>query len=364
LVLASCLLVNIIGCHSSQSEANAIEIPFKDNAVVYTQWNDIFEQDTIIPLTFLDSSVVIYSIGGLLVVPDDGGYIISDWKSKKMIQFDSSGRFLRYLGGIGAGPGEMALGTGRGFFDKGKNLYLVDAITHRINKYTYPAYRFEKMFIMPFSSQKTILDEKGNFIIYTVSGPNVIQKIDATGKILKKAYQVNNLNFRLFSSRFQLGRLAEIPGEGFIFSYPQEYRIFYYDYEFKIKKILYSETYSRFFPKKAEFPNTLSPYDFSPAHAKWWGSALRPSTLYYLGNGLFIQCLSKFTNMDSKSFVNLHDLNGVTYAAGVEEPFENGNILLTDNGYVYAVEDSIFDENGKTTPVKLHRYKLKSSIKK
>ncbi len=359
--LLACIFFTVIGCKSSHTDSKSGEISFKDNHVVYTKWDDVFENDTVIPFSFPDPSVEVYSINWLWLVPD-GGYIIADLKAKKTIQTDAKGRFIRYIGGVGVGPGELTRGTGRGVLGGDKNLYLFDFFTGRINKYIAPDYHFEKVFILTFYSQDYILDDHGNFIHYTTQDPSVLHKIGPTGKILKKAFQVNNLNFRLFSARFQIGQLAEIPGEGFLFSYPEEYKVYWYNNDLNIKRVLYTTAHSRFFPEKAVFPNTLSPADYSPAHAKWWDSALRPGPLSYLGNGFFVQELFQFKKLELISFINIHDLNGTTYAVGLEEPFNNSYIRAAHNGYIYLVEDSVFDPAGNPTPVKLHRYKLKNSI--
>jgi len=147
--------------------------------------------------------------------------------------------------------------------------------------------------------------------------------------------------------------------EGFLFIYPEEYKIYLFDYQFNLKKILYTESTSKYFPPKAEFPGTISPYGFTPKHASWWGQSLRPAVVFYLGNRKLALQLVEFTNLSGKFYVNIHDLDGVTYAAGLEVPFE-GIIRYAKDGYIYVVEDSKFDKNNKVVPLKLHRFKLKN----
>lgn len=358
------LIISILGtaCQSSKSGRLTKEIPFKDNTTIYTKWDDAFVQHTIIPLSFDNPGEAIYTIRDLSIFPD-GGYLIMDGKGKRMVQFNAQGHFVRFIASEGAGPGELAMGIGRGFFDKAKNLYLFDIITKRIHKYSYPNYNYEKTFILPYPSQKTIVAPDGNFIIYTVSEPTILQKLNLLCKPIKKTMQVNDMNFRSFSSRFQLGRLAEIPGEGLIISYPQEYKVYFYDYDLNLKHEYYPVTHSRYFPKKDYLPNSLSHNGFSPAHAQWWGQSLRTSRIFYAGNRIFIQSLVEFNNMNTKEYLNIHDLSGNTYAVGVEVPFhEEGFFLHAENGYVYVVEDSVFDDEGNMTVTRLHRYKLKDAI--
>lgn len=357
------LMMFLEGCRSSQSDGKTTDILFKDNVKVYDQWNDIFAQDTLLSFSFDDPKVILYAVSGLNPMPNGEGYIVGDGKAHKTIQFDANGKFVRYIGCVGEGPGCLNRGVGKTYFDKKKNLYIYDALSNRINKYIYPDFHYEKTFFMKYMSQDTMVDPNGNFIHYTTSDPSMLIKFDSNYKVIKKAFQVNNLNFRLFSSRFWMGRMGEIPGEGFIFSYPEAYKVYLCDYDLNIKKTFSPESYSKFLPAPAVFPNRFNPGEYSPAMAKWWGSELRTSLLFYVENGFFLQEVEQFINMDSKVFMNLHDLSGITYARGMQLPYEGGYILCVAQGYVYALEDSVFDEKGNTTDVKIHRYRLKSTLK-
>lgn len=347
------------GCLSNSNPSK--QIPFKNSDIVFSNWDEIFEDDVVIPFTFNDTNMEIYSIGEMFISPD-GDYFIIDGKAAKIIQFDAGGKFIRFIGGKGEGPGEYSI-AGRPFMDSHKNLYIYDFPRYRINKYTYPNYDFEKLFKMRTGIQDIKFDGEGNFIIYTISDHYVLHKIKKNGEILKKTFQPLQIKFRLFSARFQLGKFSDIPGEGFLFSYPEEYKVYFSDDQLNIQKILYAKSNSRFFPGKAEFPGTLSPYDFTPGHAKWWSKSLRPGKVLYLVNGFFVQELVQYINMSEKYYMNLHDPDGFTYAAGVEIPFD-GIILYAKGRHVYVLEDSRFDSNGKVIPLKLHRFRLKNNLKK
>ncbi len=361
-IIMTSVLFTAIGCTSSPTDSKSSEIPFKDNHTVYTKWDDVFENDTVILFTFPDPSVELYSIQTLLLLPDKG-YIIADYKAKRVILFDSNAKFVRYIvNGAGVGPGELSSGSGKGCLGNDKTLYLLDLPSFCVNKYVPPDYRFERAFKISFYSQGFLPDKEGNLIHYTCQDTSVLHKISPDGKLLKKAYQVNNLSFRLFSSRFQIGLMDEIPGEGFLFTYPEEYKVVLFDYDLNIKKVLYAATFSHFFPERVIFPSTLSPSDYTPSHAKWWDSAVRVGPPYHLGNGLFFLELYQFKKLGITSFLNLHDMNGKTYAIGLKEPFENSGIFAARHGFIYLVEDSSFDAAGNVTPLKLHRYKLKNQI--
>lgn len=347
-------------CASNPDVDNGNHVPFKLNSNAFTRWDEIFADDVLINFTFIDPDLEIYKIGGMLISPS-GDYFILDPKMRKVIQFDESGKFVRYIGRYGEGPGEYSLAACP-YMDKHNNFYIYDPYTFRINKYSYPDYKFEVQIKLALGIQDFILDQDGNFITYTISDHYVLHKIDSSGDLIRKALAPKQINFRLFSARFQLGRLSEIPGEGFLSSYPEEYKIYFFDDQLNIKKVLYTEKKSRFFPAKAQFPGTLSPYDFTPKHSKWWSQSLRPAVVYYLGNKIFITVLLKYTNLSIKCYLNLHTVDGSTYAYGVEVPFD-GIIRYVGNSYIYVVEESKFDGNGNVIPLKLHRFKLNEKIK-
>jgi hypothetical protein len=307
------------GCNPKKTNKME-EIPFNTDEISHSKWDDIFSNDEIIPFSFDNPDLEIYTIGDMLISPA-GDYFILDGKARKVMQFDKEGKFIRFIGKYGEGPGEYALAACP-YMDKYNNLYLYDVVRFRINKYTSPEYNFEKQIRMKLSIQDLLIDADNNIIIYTVSDPYILHQLDPKGNVIKKAFMPKKVNFRLFSARFQLGRLSNIPGRGFLASYPEEYKVYLFDYKLNIKKMLYTKTVSTYFPPKENFPNDLSPYDFTPGHAKWWGKYLKPSMVYYLGNGIFLKVLLKYTNLSARSFINLHDLNGNTYAKGVEVPFE------------------------------------------
>jgi len=351
------LVFSFLSCR--HQEGNQSDIPILTEKIPYSQWDEIFIDNKIIPFTFSDPNNEIFSISGILIA-SNGDYIIFDSKAKKVLHFDAEGKFKQYIGMLGEGPGEYSL-AGCSYLDDKDNLFLYDIFKRRINKYRSPDYQFETQFQLPVSIQDLFLDNQENFIVYTVSEPNILYKVDQKGNTLDKALQINQQNFRIFSSRFQMGRLCKFPGENFMISYPEDYKIYVFDYQFNLKRTLYANANSRYFPGKAVLPANLSPYAFSPKHSKWWGEALRPGKVFYLGNRLIAMQLIEYTTLSYKLYINIHDLDGKTYASGLEVPFD-GIIRYAKDGYIYVVEESKFDEDKNILPLKLHRFKLKEKL--
>ena len=340
-------------------EGNRTDVLFSTENIPYSRWDDVFTGHKVISFTFPDPDGEIFSIGGILITTN-GDYFVFDGKAMKVLHFDAGGKFIQYIGRVGEGPGEYGL-AGSSYLDDNADLLIEDIYKRRINKYRFPDYQFETQFLLPTSIQDFLLDDQGNFIVYTTSEPNILVKVDQKGNTLAKALQVDRQNFRISSSRFQLGRLCQLPGDIFMVSYPEEYKIYVFDYQFNLKKTLYADSVSRYFPGKAVFPADLSPYDFSPKHAKWWGEALRPSMVLNIDKTLIAFVLAEIKNLSFKFYVNIHDLEGKTYAAGLEVPFD-GIIRYAKDGFIYVVEESKFDESKNIIPLKLHRYKLKENI--
>jgi hypothetical protein len=357
LIVGALLIIASTGCLPTLKTAQSI--PFKNREIVYSNWDDLFEKHEILNFTFDEPKKEIFRIGGM-IINNDGDYFIIDPQVTKVIQFDKERKFKRYIGKKGHGPGEYST-PALPFLDKENNLYIYDVETYRINKYRYPNYHFEKQIKLKTPVQSVFFDDEGFLILYSVSDPHVLHKVNLRGQYVKKVFQPFQMGFRLFSARFQAGRAVKVPGQGILLSYPAKYKVYLYDLHLNPRKILYSKTESTFFPGETRLPSNLNPYHFTPQHTKWWGKAMRLTRILYLKNGLFIQELAKFENMSAKFYANFHDLDGNTYAVGVSMPYD-GFIQYVQGEYIFLEEDSKFDEDGNVIPLKLHRYKLKQQF--
>jgi hypothetical protein len=358
LSLMGCVIAVTVNCVSDKKKPN--EIPFKKNKVVYTKWDQVFEKSEIIPLRFQAPNLEIYTIGGV-EINSKGQYIICDPKNKPNLisLFDSTGLFVKYIGRTGEAGGEYLIPT-CSCFDSSDNYYLFDIVRDIVIKYSAPDYIFEKQTRMQGYLDRIIMGPNGNFISYRLNDESgkIFFKNGPDGKLLKSVFKPDDEGLRLFISRFSLGGITEIPGKGILALYPAEYKIYLYDYDLNLKKTIKAPEPSTYQPSIGSLPTNLAPNTYTKQHAKWWEKELRPFSISYLGGGLFIIELIKFTNMSGKFFINIHDLDGNTYAEGLEVPFD-GIIRCVRNGYVYVVEDSTIDNAGKVLPLKLHRFKIK-----
>lgn len=359
-VLKSLLIIPVIflyfGC-SSKYEGKEEIVFLKDKDKLFKKWDELFHSHEVINFSFPDPKKELLSICGL-AMNSKGEYFINDCRAKEIIQFDSKGNFVRYIGRKGEGPGEFQL-PGNLFLDKEDNLFLQCVEKLSLNVYSSPNYLFLKQISLKSSCRDIIMTPEENFIIYSLYlADGVLRKYDKEGRILKKGFTPSNEKLRVFMARFQPAGLADIPGQGFLFIYSAEYAIYFYDYNLKLKKTYIPKSFSGFYPQAPDFPPELSPYEFSSEHSRWWDKFLHPGELYYLKDKFFVVELLKSEGLGGKFYVNFHDLNGNTYAKGLEVPY-NGMIIYAKDDYLYVGEESKFGEDDKILPPRLHRYKLK-----
>lgn len=350
----ACSLLFILGCNSQQPGDNEIRI--KTEGTFASIWADVFGKDEIISFTQGDKEFEFISVGAMEIT-STGDYIIIDGKQGKIFQFDSSGRYIRSIGNQGEGPGEYNIITAMDIDNK-DNFYLFDIPAMKINAYSGPDYNFKRQINLGQSVQDMMVTDNGDFIFYFKSGSHVLYKTDNNGKKIQASFTPQQEVLRLFIARFNLGRFCRLTPDSFLFIYPDEYKIYLFDNNFNNKKMLVADKPSRFLPSIGQFPNDLSPYQFSPQHSKWWSQKPHPGLIFNLGNQIFMVVLFEYNNLSSKTYVNIHDLAGNTYAMGVELPFD-GFVRYAKAGYIYVLENDRIDEKGNISPLRLHRFKLK-----
>ena len=343
-------------CNSQKIKSNVIT--FKNNDPILHKWEQVFSKSEVIPLRFNDNTMEIFRLGSMVMNSRNEIFILDGKNKNGILYFDSTGKFIKYIGHSGEGPGEYLLATAL-FMDRDDNFYIQDIAKSSILKFGNQGYLFEKMFRIKNPGNKILIDSSGNMFFYQLNSDSgyLFFKYAPDGKLIKSAIKPENQNQRLFISRFNLGGIVDTHEDGILGLFPAEYKIYVFDYKLNVKKILAANSSTYFQPQMDSFPNDLSPYGFSREHSKWWGKQLRPASIYYLGNKLFMVVLAKFVNMSVTFYVNIHDLDGNTYAEGLSIPY-NGIIKYAQNGYIYILEDSGINEKGEITPLKLHRFKI------
>ncbi len=343
-------------CSLSQLASKEVEtILFKEKGKLAQTWDELFTDHTVINFTYKNQPL---SGFGLLGINSKGDYFLFSGIEKKIMQFDSTGNFIRFIGSIGQGPGEYQMLTTNAFFDRADNLYLYDFAIQAISIFSYPDYQFLKQIHLKSRVSKIFIDSESNFITFSLYNiDNLLKKYNKSGELIAETFKAEDDRLRAAMARFNPGGLANVPDLGFLFVYPDKYYIYLYDYDFTLKKIFKPRHFSKFYPRAESFPQDLDPRDPAYEHSNWWDKFLHPGDIYFLKDKFFLVSLWESKGRFGKNYINLHDLNGVTYARGLEIPHE-GTINYNQGDYVYIIEQERFISQDEFAPTKLHRYKL------
>ncbi len=339
----------------SKSESKEVEVVFfKEKGELFQRWDKLFAEHELINFVFQNQ---VLSGFGLIGINSKGDYFLYSRIAEKIMQFDNKGNFKRLIGARGQGPGEYQL-IGNSFFDREDNLYVYDISTRTISIFAYPGYQYVKQIRIKSSVNKIFINREGNFITFSLYNvPNLLKKHDNNGDILIETFKCEDETLRIAMARFNPGGLGDIPNKGFLFIYPDKYYIYLYDYNLILKKIYKPRHFSKFYPRAQSFPKDLAPNEFSYEHSKWWDKFLHPGDIYFLKDKLFLVVLVETEGRFGRFYINLHDLDGITYARGLEIPYE-GRIVYAQGDYVYIMEDEKFVGGDEFVPTRLHRYKL------
>lgn len=74
---------------------------------------------------------------------------------------------------------------------------------------------------------------------------------------MAETFKAEDDRLRAAMARFNPGGLANVPDLGFLFVYPDKYYIYFYDYDFTLKKSLNPGIFLSFILKQTAFPRIL-----------------------------------------------------------------------------------------------------------
>ena len=148
------LLLSACGGRSSQNQGEVtiidVETAFQNPQELSV--TDLGEKMTYIPLETLDKSLVNLRSNSKMIVTDQ--YIFIGDGQSPILSFDrTTGKFLRYIGNIGQGPGEYQSSTDMEVDIENKRIYIRAAVSH------YQCYDFEGKFLHTFTlpGEKTFM---------------------------------------------------------------------------------------------------------------------------------------------------------------------------------------------------------------
>jgi len=318
------------------------------------KWEELFSIEKTIRLKFPDPKDELLRIFSL-AVDDAGNIFIPDPLKHRILIFDSTGKLIKQVGGKkGQGPGEFQIIRAIAL-DKDKNLFVYDAGNRRIAIYKFPDYEFSGSIRLDYVSD-FLISPDGGLIVYSPYNQYLLSKYDSSGNLIKQTFKAKDELFRLFNCRFQLGGLADADSV-FYFIYPEEFKIYCYDFNLNLLFAIKSEKEGKFRPNPPPFPRDLTPYDFSKAHEKYWDSFLHVSKVFDSGKILIVTLFKSSGLTGEENYLNVYDIDGNVYAEGLQIP-DNGYVVGSGPGRIYvSIDAEIFDEQN-IRPLELRIYKI------
>lgn len=357
-LLALGLTVLFINCGKSRDGSGVDERHFSgmENAVV--RWDDAFVKVGEYRPSFSAPGFERFTLGVIYTI-HRGHLFVRDFYGNGIHELDDQLRHVRAIGKKGPGPGEYEIPINLAFDNSG-NLYIFDIGKFRLLKYLAPDFCYEKDIVVRQCWQDFFFTPDNRIVAYTSSSEQShnLELLDITGKTLRSNFEAPDKRFHIFQSRFKTGKLYRREGREFVMTYPLEYALHFFDMELKRTRILKAKSYSEFMPAPLEYPAELSPYEFNPSHARWWGDAHHPSQAYELKKDVFAVQMLKYSKLSVKEYVNIHDIRGHTLALGLEVP-EEGAVHGAWGDMLYVLrQETLSDVNKVESPV-LVKYRLK-----
>lgn len=292
-----------------------------------------------------------------------GRYFVVSVDRRKIIQFDSSGNFLGFIGKGGEGPGEFKaiLGLSTGL---GKNIIALGAIPFKVVIYKYPNYNDFEEIKLPTIALDIVQLSSNKFVFYSLYTKNLLNLLSEEGKILMEVLQPSNEKLKLFSAQAYTGFMFETSNAGFFFCDPISGYIFRYDSALNlICKYVPEDNLKKFFGFPKPYPQDLSPYEITQDHISYWKSFIHPLSGASLNDTLFIVQYYSSKNMrnwDKFSF-NLVSVSGEALLVNSSAP-HNGMLIFPGGDEILEIVPG--ELKGTTiTEAKIFRYKLRQSVK-
>ena len=135
-----------------------------------------------------------YMFGETVIFNTDekGNFYVTDWDSKRILKYDSKGKYLCTIGRKGQGPGEFQnISIAR--FDKEGHIYVTDIANRRISFFDTDG-QFLRQINMPSVFEDLHVNSKGHFIATQTMGEET-----KSGMGYKIIYGVFDENFNLIS---------------------------------------------------------------------------------------------------------------------------------------------------------------------
>jgi hypothetical protein len=290
-----------------------------------------------------------------ILVDSAGNLIVPHGAKGKILVFDPSGKLIQEIGRKGQGPGEFNILSHAALDARGR-LMAYDVDGHRFSIFSAGTYQYEGSFqsASPVTEIATLQD---GLALYSPYKEQVITKLGSDGKMIHETLPTHRERLRLFLCRFQNGGIVE-DGEGGIFGiYPESFTIFRFDKDLKLVNKLEGGS-SDWRPDSPVFPDSLSPYGYTPAHLRWWDSHLHIDDLFNVSPSLLAVTLYKSSGPSSAGwYLNLYTKTGEVVTEGLPVP-RQGRVVAAKDCKLWVARDAYLKDDGTVVPFELVEHSL------
>ena len=292
----------------------------------------------------------------------DGNYFVVAEDGKKILKFDSTGKFLGFIGRGGKGPGEFTRILNFSV-DAGKNIIVIDLASFKLLIFKYPDYNQYDEIRLGTAVIGAVRNHAGRLVIYSLYTDSLLGEISPDGVVVKSFLSPKDKNLKLFTAQTVSGCLWLDRGGNLYFADPISCNIFVYDSSLNlIRRYVPGKGLKEYFGcPPGEFPRNLSPYDLTKEHVKFWQSFSHPHSAIFLNDTLFVVQYYRskgktWWHMDELYF-NLVSTSGRVIGAGLRAP-HNGILLFPGDGVVLeAVPGEL--KGTSLTEARIFRYRLR-----
>jgi hypothetical protein len=321
-----------------------------------SSWNELVGAPRHVNLQAPHLAGELMSVRFILVDPA-GNLIIPDGVNGRILVFSSSGKLIREIGHKGQGPGEFNI-LSHAALDAEGRLVAYDVDGHRFSIFNPGTYKLADSFqvLSPVTQVAALQD---GLAIYSPYNQQVIAKIDTKGKIVRAALPAERERLRLFLCRFQNGGIVEDGAGGLFGVYPETFAIYHFDKDLGLVGRLDGGS-SKWRPDSPGFPDSLSPYEYTPAHQRWWDSHLHVDEVFNISPSLLGVTLYKSDGPTAQQwYLNVYTKKGEILAEGLPIPHQ-GRVVAANNCKLWVARNAYLQDDGQVVPFELLEYPLRA----
>ncbi len=344
----------------AQDRPALIQLADQDG-IVLDSWEDAFSGGRLIDIDLPPSAPQILQAIDLLITPHSNRLVLPDPRNQRILIFDHSGLDVRIVGKGGIEAGAFAMLRTVTVAPTG-GIWAFDQKERQLNLFTDPSFSLERQINLPSSAAQILVRPDGGFLIYSPTSKKVLQVYSNNGKLVRKTLKPVPEDSRLFLARIQSGGIAPDHDQGHYAIYPTDFRILHYSDNLRLTEVLVGDPAREWQPSMPPFPERLSPYDYQPAHEKWWSSFAHIGKIFLVDQDTLLVSIYKSSGIHPEHwFANLYSTDGEMLAEGLAVP-HSGQIIGASQGKLYVARQASLSTSGEHDPFELYEYRLSSQL--